>query len=115
MAFYPAHKDFKGMVLLMHSEDWWADYEVLIKDFVERSDRQMGLDLVEPGGTSVTVSLKSQDGENFEGPYQKKDQEPNGVVRVKKRSKEDGTITLRGTWEKASGEEWWWVGQIEAD
>lgn len=104
-----------GKVLVMHPEHF-DDFDFFpIREIVQPSDRQMSLDLVEPGGMIATVSFKSQDGQDFVGTYRKKDQEPDGVVRVEKRPREDGSIILNGNWEKASGEEWYWIGRIEPD
>lgn len=103
-----------GKVLVMHPEDLDFDF-FPIREIVRPSDRQMSLDLVEPDGTLATVSFESHDGQNFVGTYRKKDQASDGVVRVAKRPREDGSIILNGSWKKASGEEWYWIGRIEPD
>lgn len=103
-----------GHVLVMHPEDFAFDV-FPIREIVQPSDRHMSLDLVEPDRTMATVSFESHDGQHCVGTYRKKDQEPDGIVRVAKRPREDGSIILNGNWEKASGEEWDWIGRIEPD
>lgn len=103
-----------GKVLVLHPETHDLEW-VPISDLAQPSDRKVSLDLIEQGGTTVTVSFESQDGQHFVGTYRKKNQEVDGIIRVEKSRTEDGAILLNGTWEKGNGEEWQWFGLIELD